>query len=61
MSKLTDARHYRLYRGEPFSRILIDLLLCDRLLCLDDREVNNYLQVLAEVDICAEIPDDQKG
>ncbi|KAH0556775.1 hypothetical protein GP486_005438 [Trichoglossum hirsutum] len=61
MSKLMKARHYQLYRGEPFSRILIDLLLCDRLLCLDDSKANNFLQVLAEVDIRAEIIDDQKG
>ncbi|KAI9760687.1 MAG: hypothetical protein M1840_002363 [Geoglossum simile] len=61
MSKFMSARHYLGHRGEPFSRILIDLLLCDRLLCLNDSKANDFLQVLAEVDIRSEIPDDQKG
>ncbi|KAI9770206.1 MAG: hypothetical protein M1839_003234, partial [Geoglossum umbratile] len=42
MSKLMYSRHYRFYRGEPLSRTLIDLLLCDRLLCLDDNNQKGW-------------------
>lgn len=55
------SQHHQFYRGEPLSRTLIDLLLCDRLLCLNDKKADNILQVLTEVDVQVEIPDDKKA
>jgi hypothetical protein len=52
--------HHQVFRGEPLSRTIIDILLCDRLLALDDSNANKNLQVATEVDIRAELADIRK-
>ena len=54
---LKSSAHHQRFRGEPISRTIIDLLLCDRLLALDDRYADKILQVATEVDIRSELVD----
>src|SRR2546430_16818128 len=61
IDKVKTSQHHRLFRGEPLSRTIIDLLICDRLLCLDDGGANRLLQVATEVDIRAEVRQDRKA
>ncbi|KAI9765360.1 MAG: hypothetical protein M1840_007440 [Geoglossum simile] len=58
--KFNTSRYYS-FRREPFSRTLIHLLLCDRLLVLGDGDANNILEVATEVDIRAEVLQNKKG
>ncbi|KAI9765079.1 MAG: hypothetical protein M1840_007786 [Geoglossum simile] len=60
IDKIGSSQHHQRFRGEPLSRTTIDILLCDRLLALDDRNANKYLQVATEVDIRAELVDDKR-
>ncbi|KAI9768479.1 MAG: hypothetical protein M1840_004889 [Geoglossum simile] len=60
IDKIGSSQHHQRFRGEPLSRTTIDILLCDRLLALDDRNANKSLQVATEVDIRAELVDDKR-